>query len=59
MLRYSLRKFHPLLKVNRAQFSVRASGDFEFHEFDSFTKVLLNKPKALNSLNLDMINTLR
>lgn len=39
-------------------FSVRTVGDIEFHEYDSFTKVLLNRPKALNSLTHAMVRTL-
>jgi enoyl-CoA hydratase/carnithine racemase len=42
-----------------AYFSTKTVGNIDFHEFDSFTKVVLNRPKALNSLNVDMIRTLR
>ena len=58
MIRYSLKQSHRILQSNQLFFSTRSVGDIEFHEFDSFTKVLLNRPKALNSLNLPMINVL-
>jgi len=58
MIRYTLRTSHNIFTRSSATFSTRTVGDFEFHEFDSFTKVLLNRPKALNSLNLSMIKTL-
>ncbi len=51
-------KYQPIIFQSRQSFSVRPKGDIEFHEHDSFLKVLLNKPKALNSLNLDMIRVL-
>jgi len=59
MIRYSLRSTHKLSKGISCHFSTKAVGDIEFHQFDSFLKVLLNKPKALNSLNLDMIKTIK
>lgn len=58
MFKHSL-KYQSLLFQSRQSFSVRPKGDIEFHEHDSFMKVLLNKPKALNSLNLDMIRVLK
>jgi enoyl-CoA hydratase/carnithine racemase len=58
MIRYTLRTYQSITRKASACFSTRTAGDFEFHEFDSFTKVVLNRPKALNSLNLDMIKTL-
>ena len=39
-------------------FSVRTVGDIELHQHESFTKVLLNRPKALNSLTHAMVSTL-
>jgi 3-hydroxyisobutyryl-CoA hydrolase len=59
MIRYTLKHAHTLLLRNTSGFSSRTVGDVEFHEFDSFTKVLLNRPKALNSLNSGMIAALK
>lgn len=59
MIRYSVRAYRSLNSRILSCFSSRTVGDIEFHQFDSFLKVLLNKPKALNSLNLDMIRTIK
>ena len=59
MIRYSLKNYPQLLQRTRSLFSTRAEGDIEFHEYDGFTKVLLNRPKALNSLDLPMIKVLK
>jgi enoyl-CoA hydratase/carnithine racemase len=34
---------------------VRTVGNIDFQQEDSFLKVVLNRPKALNSLDLNMI----
>jgi enoyl-CoA hydratase/carnithine racemase len=39
-------------------FSTRTVNNIDFVENDSFLKVVLNRPKALNSLNLQMIRDL-
>ena len=59
MIRYSLKNYRHLYQRTLSHFSTRAEGDIEFHEFDGFTKVLLNRPKALNSLDLPMIKVLK
>ena len=59
MIRYSLRGYRALNNRLSSHFSTKTLGDIEFHQFDSFLKVLLNKPKALNSLNLEMIRTIK
>ena len=38
--------------------STRTIGNIDFVENDSFLKIILNRPKALNSLNLEMIRDL-
>lgn len=58
MLRFAEKRF---LQRNFAQFAfstTRTVGNIDFIESDSFVKVLLNRPKALNSLNLQMIRDL-
>ena len=59
MLRYSCRSSQSLIRVMKAAFSSKNVGDIDFTEYDSFTKVTLNRPKALNSLNLNMIRALK
>lgn len=59
MLRYTIACIPKLNRVLSQNFSTRTVGDIEFHQEDSFMKVLLNKPKALNSLNLDMIRIIK
>lgn len=59
MIRFSLKNIQGLQQNLRIAFSTRTVGNFEFHDHDSFTKVVLNRPKALNSLNTDMIKTLK
>lgn len=60
MIRYTCsRTYQCLSKVMKAAFSTRNVGDIDFTEYDSITKVTLNKPKALNSLNLTMIRALK
>lgn len=59
MIGYSIPNIRMLNQRACQYFSTRAVGDIEFHQYDSFMKVLLNKPKALNSLNLDMIRTIK
>lgn len=44
--------------LNKAKFSTRTVNNIDFVENDSFLKVVLNRPKALNSLNLQMIRDL-
>lgn len=58
MIRKLFTKYSPLINRNISLFSTRTVGDIEFHQHDSFMKVLLNRPKALNSLNLDMIRVI-
>lgn len=38
--------------------STKTIGNIDFVENDSFLKIVLNRPKALNSLNLEMIRDL-
>ena len=58
MIRKLFTKSSLLINRNISLFSTRTVGDIEFHQHDSFMKVLLNRPKALNSLNLDMIRVI-
>jgi enoyl-CoA hydratase/carnithine racemase len=39
--------------------SAKTEGHIDLHEFDSFTKVVLNRPASLNTLSLRMIRLLR
>ena len=39
--------------------STKTIGNIDFVENNSFLKIVLNRPKALNSLNLDMIRDLK
>jgi enoyl-CoA hydratase/carnithine racemase len=58
MFRFASRGGVSLLS-NSAQFSTsRTVGNIDFIENNSFLKVILNRPKALNSLNLQMIKDL-
>lgn len=58
MLRFaSIRAVRRL--ANMPNFSTtRTVGNIDFIENDSFLKIVLNRPKALNSLNLPMIKDL-
>ena len=58
MLRFASRRTVNRL-ANHVQFSTsRTVGNIDFIENDSFLKIVLNRPKALNSLNLPMIKDL-
>ena len=58
MLRFASRRAVSRL-VNQTHFSTtRTVGNIDFIENDSFLKIVLNRPKALNSLNLPMIKDL-
>jgi enoyl-CoA hydratase/carnithine racemase len=58
MLRFAESKLFGLF-LQQAKFStIRTVGNIDFTENESFAKVLLNRPKALNSLNLQMIRDL-
>lgn len=46
-------------RSNAFRFSTRTVGNIDFHEHDTLVRVVLNRPKALNSLNLEMIRALR
>lgn len=55
MLRFANKKRF-FLQVQRCMFAeVRTVGNIDFQQEDSFLKVVLNRPKALNSLDLNMI----
>ena len=54
MLRFASKR-----AVSVVNFSTtRTVGNIDFIESDSFLKIVLNRPKALNSLNLQMIKDL-
>lgn len=58
MLRFASKRTLGRL-ANVAVFSTtRTVGNIDFIESDSFLKIVLNRPKALNSLNLQMIKDL-
>lgn len=58
MLRFASKRTVGRL-VQLAGFSTtRTVGNIDFIENDSFLKIVLNRPKALNSLNLPMIKDL-
>ena len=59
MLRYKSINFPRLNQSLTHYFSTKIVEDIELHQHNSFIKVLLNKPKALNSLNLDMIRAIK
>lgn len=59
MIRFAAKKYQTLAQATNFKFSSKTVGNIEFHELDSFTKVVLNRPKALNSLNLEMIRALK
>jgi enoyl-CoA hydratase len=54
-----MRRFVSECLYNKAAFSTTLTvGNIDFSQSSSFVKVLLNRPKALNSLNLQMIKDL-
>jgi enoyl-CoA hydratase/carnithine racemase len=59
MITCSIPNIIRLTQRAKRYFSTRTAADVEFHQYDSFMKVLLNKPKALNSLNLNMIRAIK
>jgi hypothetical protein len=48
------------LKVQKCMFAeLRTVGNIDLYQENSFVKVVLNRPKALNSVNLTMIKDLQ
>lgn len=58
MLRFASRRAVSKLANNVHFSTTRTVGNIDFIENDSFLKIVLNRPKALNSLNLTMIKDL-
>lgn len=60
MLRFAKSKVLLGLCLHQVKFStIRTVNNIDFVENDSFLKIVLNRPKALNSLNLQMIQDLK
>ncbi len=59
MLKYYAKHLSNLTLKTNSYFSNRTVSSIDIYEYESFTKVVLNRPKVLNSLNTDMILALK